>query len=150
MFSQSNTETDYEEYIDKKIYVKNDNGVYEEFVNANEVKYKIIPLSFNNDYVYSEDLSYICIKIGKIVMLSIHTIAFKQLIPNFESIIYGLPKPKSEIMIHLQGGQAASGKSIRVRLDVNGNILSHYSYDNLYGDSQNNQYTGTIIYETNE
>lgn len=45
MFSQSNTEKDYEEYIDKKIYVKNYNGVYEEFINADEVK---------NDYSLAE------------------------------------------------------------------------------------------------
>lgn len=35
---QGSTVTDYEEYVDNKIYVKNDNGVYEEFINADEVK----------------------------------------------------------------------------------------------------------------
>lgn len=37
--------TEYEEYVDKKIYTKNDNGVYEEFLNADEVK---------NDYSLGE------------------------------------------------------------------------------------------------
>lgn len=40
-----NTATEYEEYKDKKIYVKNYNGVYEEFLNADEVK---------NDYSLGE------------------------------------------------------------------------------------------------
>ena len=35
---QGSTATEYEEYKDKKIYTKNDNGVYEEFINADEVK----------------------------------------------------------------------------------------------------------------
>ena len=39
------TTTNYEEYVDKKIYTKNDNGVYEEFINADEVK---------NDYSLAE------------------------------------------------------------------------------------------------
>lgn len=39
------TATDYEEYKEKKIYTKNDNGVYEKFINADEVK---------NDYSLAE------------------------------------------------------------------------------------------------
>ena len=35
---QGSTATDYQEYKEKKIYTKNDNGVYEEFLNADEVK----------------------------------------------------------------------------------------------------------------
>ena len=35
---QGSTATDYEEYKEKKIYTKNDNDVYEEFLNADEVK----------------------------------------------------------------------------------------------------------------
>lgn len=31
---QGSTATEYEEYIEKKIYIKNDNGVFEEFINA--------------------------------------------------------------------------------------------------------------------
>ena len=35
---QGSTATEYEQYKEKKIYVKNDNGVYEEFINADNVK----------------------------------------------------------------------------------------------------------------
>lgn len=34
---QGSTATEYEEYIEPKIYVKNDNDVYEEFINAKDI-----------------------------------------------------------------------------------------------------------------
>ena len=38
---QSAVATEYEEYIEKKIYCKNDNGVFEEFVNVNSIETNI-------------------------------------------------------------------------------------------------------------
>ena len=50
-------------------------------------------LTFNEEYVYSSDLQSDCFKIGKMVFLNIHTIAFKK---GFEEsgtqFISGLPK----------------------------------------------------------
>ena len=47
---QSTTATEYEEYIEPKIYVKNDNDVYEEFVNISELENRITQLE---ELVYS-------------------------------------------------------------------------------------------------
>ena len=112
-----------------------------------------ISLYVNEDYVYLSDLQYMCVKIGKLVILNIRTLAFKQEIPNYQEIIYGLPKPSEYTIVYLYGGNGASGATMRLGISDNGNsgvIKTHWSPSPIYGDSANNQYGGTIIYKTNE
>ena len=132
---------------EKKIYVKNDNGIYEEFSRINDIS--LIPLTINEDYVYSTDLDYICVKIGNIVLLKINTIAFKQKMSNGTVFLSGLPKPKQATITYLSGGMEAEGDAIRIL--INNNAMNiHHSTMEYYGDSANKQYFGTFIYETNE
>lgn len=109
-----------------------------------------IPLRFNFDYVYETDLQYTCVKIGKLVILNIHTIGFKQEIPNYQEIIYGLPKPVEYKILSLQGGNSATGNSLRLAINGNANIQTHWSPVALCGDSANYQYGGIFIYKSVE
>lgn len=114
---------------------------------------KTISLYVNEDYVYLGDLQYMCVKIGKLVILNIRTLAFKQEIPNYQEIIYGLPRPSEYTIVYLYGGNGASGHTMRLGISDNGTsgiIQTHWSPTPIYGDSANNQYGGTIIYKTNE
>lgn len=111
-----------------------------------------IPINFNMDYIYSSDLDYICVKIGKLVILNIHTIAFKQEVPtNGQMLINQLPihnKGNAGIIFYLYGGGInASGKTLRLALTQYGNIQTHWSSDIIYGDSANTQYSGILIYK---
>lgn len=68
---EQGTATAYEPYIEKKIYTKNDNEVYEEFCNVkvlNDMIPQKINLTINTEYVYLTDLSYYCFKVGKMVI----------------------------------------------------------------------------------
>ena len=110
-----------------------------------------INLTFNEDYIYSTDRQYTCLKIGKVVILNIHTIAFSQETPNDTYIIYGLPKPKENIVFALLGNNSAQGGTTRcVLLKSTGNIRIHYGAPGYYGASSTRQYNGILIYETSE
>lgn len=56
---QNLTATDYEEYIEKEIYVKNDNGVFEKFINADDIPQETDEVLLGNGTYYK--------KYGKVV-----------------------------------------------------------------------------------
>lgn len=141
---QGSTATSYEPYIDKKIHTKTDNG-YEEFYNENPLT---IPIYFNENHIYSNDREYLCFRIGNIVFLQLRVIGFIDSPANNEALIYGLPKPKTNNIFYLHGGNSAQGDSVRCRLNDNGEIVIHYSSPSFVGDSSNNQYGGVLMYET--
>lgn len=110
---------------------------------------KPIALNFNEEYVYSTDLSYICFKIGKIVFVNINIIAFKILIPNGGLIISGLPIAKTPYFAFpILGALGAENNSARVIMNELGELHIHYGSPSQYGDSANKQYTCTFFYET--
>lgn len=110
-----------------------------------------INLTFNEDYVYNTDLEYYCLKIGKVVFLNIRTIAFKQSpAESGTQLISGLPKPNNYSIFYLHGGNNASSSSVRCSVNIEGNIVTHYTNISYVGDSSNSQYDGTLIYLTNE
>lgn len=49
---QGSTATEYEEYKEKKIYIKKDNGGYEEFINVDEIK--ITTKDFSSEVIFNE------------------------------------------------------------------------------------------------
>ncbi len=106
-------------------------------------------LSVNETYVYTEDFSYSCLRLGNVVFLNINTIAFKQDIPNFTWFLTGLPTPVSYIVGFLQPSWPSYN---RVRFGLSySNMQTHWSAPiNLVGDHANNQYYGTIIYLTTD
>lgn len=142
--------------MSKSIKLKNDTYIDSSSIAHNKEKLSDILntesriLIFNEEYVYSSDLQYDCFKIGKMVVLNIHTIGFKQNLNHGELLISGLPKPNEAIIFHFYGGNESSGLTIRCVLDTNGNILTHYGGTTSVGSSANKQFGGTFIYRTNE
>lgn len=59
MLEQNSTATDYEPYIEKEIYVKNDNGVFERFLKYDDIPQKSGEVSLGNGTYYE--------KYGKVV-----------------------------------------------------------------------------------
>lgn len=112
---------------------------------------KPITLNFNEEYVYSTDLSYECFKIGKMVFVNISSIAFKSEIPNTAVIISGLPLAvKPYITYQIIGGRGATDDCARVIMNTLGELRIHYGSPSKYGDSANKQYTCTFMYITSE
>jgi hypothetical protein len=150
---QGSTTTSYEAYIDKKIYTKNDNGVYEEFVNVASLN-ALIPqrkyIVINQEYVYDSDLQYTCFKIGNVVFLNIGSIAFKKALSHENVLASKLPIPKEYCIGYLFGGQNAQGAegSLRVAVNTDGDMVVHYGNTEIVGESSNKQFNGTIMYET--
>lgn len=142
--------------MSKSIKLSNDNYldsssiVYNKQLLSDILNIQEIPITFDTNYVYSSDLQYTCVKIGKLVILNFHTIAFKQLIPNFQSLVTGLPKPNEVIIFYLYGGNSASGSTLRLSIATDGIIHSHYASDVVYGDSASKQYSGILIYKTSK
>ena len=109
-----------------------------------------ISLTIDTNYVYSSDWNYSCFKIGKMVILNIHSIAFISEMDNYVQFIYGLPKPVNYKTFYLMGGNGASGSTARCGLREDGSIQTHWGSPTQFGDSANKQYEGTIVYETYE
>jgi len=106
-------------------------------------------LTINSDYIYSEDLSMDCFRIGQYVILTIKTIAFKVNPPNFAVLVSGLPTPKYSTISYLTPGYPGYNRA-RVAVYEH-NLQTHWSAEvNLIGDHANNQYFGTFIYETSD
>lgn len=136
--------------LENENYIDSSSIVYNRQKLSDILDIQTIPISVNTDYVYYNDMQYTCVKIGKLVILNIQTVAFTQEIPNYQEIIYGLPKPINAIVFYLFGGNVANGNTVRLGLNPNGNIQTHWSPAILYGDSANKQYGGILIYKTNE
>lgn len=132
-------------YLDSSSIVHN-KELLSDIINISKIN-----LQFDSDYIYTNELSYICFKIGKICILNIYYIAFKSDMENYKQFILGLPKPKDNILFYLYGGLEAKGSAIRCGLNCSsGNIGKHWSDSIIYGDSANKQYSGILIYETIE
>lgn len=143
--------------MSKSIKLKNDTYIDSSSIVYNKQKLsdilniQTINLNFNSDYIYDTDLDYKCVKIGKLVILNICTLSFKQAVPNYQVFISGLPKTANEyIIFYFYGGATAMGKSCRCALTPNGDIQTHWGSPGEYGDSANKQYGCTLIYLTNE
>lgn len=109
-------------------------------------------LTFNSDYIYNTDLSYICVKIGNVVILNIYTLGFKSAdyAEINEVLISGLPKPIAPIPFSMYGSVEAEGDTGRFKLNDNGQITSWYWNISQYGSSANKQYGTTLVYLTND
>lgn len=141
--------TEYEEYYEPTLSIRNSNNIFQE-VGISFVSI-IKNLVFNSEYVYSEDLQYICIKIGNVVLLNINEIAFTQDTPNDTLIISGLPRPKQKVIFSLIGNNSAKGDTVRLRiLNTTGEIYIHYGKPAHYGASSTKQYSGFVLYETED
>lgn len=142
----------YVDYTDIQLEISFSATSYAPYLNLEELM-PLLPvaslMTVNEEYVYTSDLSYIVVRIGKIVILNIRTIAFKSEAAHGAVLITGLPPAKNGVIFYLYGGHAAAGTSVRVALQENGTINIHYSSIPQYGDSPNKQYSGTLIYETN-
>lgn len=97
--------TQFEEYADNALFCRNGNGLYEKLY-----KYKLVPLTINTNYVSNSDLDYVCLKIGKIVILNIYSIAFIAAIDNYVDFMYGLPRPTNYRVFYIDGGASAARK----------------------------------------
>ena len=143
--------------MSKSIKLKNDTYIDSSGIAHNKEKLSDILntesriLTFNEEYVYSTDLEYYCLKIGKVVFLNIRTIAFKK---GFEEtgtqFISGLPKPSAYLVFYLYGGMEASGTALRCAITPEGIIVNHYSSPTSVGNSASRQYGGTLIYLTTD
>lgn len=110
--------------------------------------------NFNNDYVYSSDLSYKCLRLGSYVFLIIDTIAFTQNITQTYTVFAtGFPKAKSNTIFYLDYGTIETTQlydRARVAITQDGNLQTHWGNINHYGNSADVQYHGFVIYETSE
>lgn len=109
-----------------------------------------IELAIDTNHVYSTDFNYSCFKIGKMVILNIHSIAFTSLLDTYVKFISGLPKPVSYKIFYLIGGNGAEGSVARCGLCEDGSIQTHWGSPSNYGDSANKQYEGIVVYESIE
>ena len=126
---------------------------YVPYLNLKEVMPLLpvfLPMGVVEEYVYTTDLSYFVIRIGKIVILNIRTLAFKSIVPHGSVIIYGLPPAKNGVIFYLYGGNGAKGDATRVYIGENGSVNIHYGSNTYYGNSPDMQYSGTLIYETTD
>lgn len=143
---KGSTASSYEAYIEPSINVDGD-----EIYNLKLQTPQKITLSFNTTYVYSTDLDYTCFRLGKLVFLFINTLAFKvgaiADFPNYSVIISGLPRPAQYRFCYLQPSGKSDNK-FRASISTEGNMKRHWSADPVYGDTQNRQYSGCIVYET--
>jgi len=107
-------------------------------------------ISFNSEYVYYEDLSFSCIKIGRIVILNIYTLGFKKAMDNYVVFASGLPKPTVYTVFYMYGGNGACGTTARIAITGEGTLQTHWGAPPHYGESANKQYSCTLVYEAVE
>lgn len=142
----------YADYTNIQLEVSSTASAYAPYLNLEELM-PLLPvtslMTVNKEYVYTSDLSYIVVRIGKIVILNIRTIGFKSVVPHGGKIIYGLPPAKNGVIFYLYGGNVAKGDTMRVFVDENGEVNVHYESNTYYGSSSDRQYGGIVIYETN-
>ena len=90
--------TEHAEYVESKIYVKNDNGVYEEFISENRIEdminksmeVKKINIVLSNDF--SKGVIN-CFRSGKIVLVEVSDVQIKENKTEWTTILAtGLPK----------------------------------------------------------
>ena len=108
-----------------------------------------IPLAINENYVYSTDFDVYCYKVGKLVIIEFCEMAFKTSPETGETIISGVPTPISPTTFSLFGNNLAKGDTVRLHIRSN-DINIHFKSPEHYANSANKQYSGVVIYKTNE
>ena len=143
----------YADYTNIQLEISSSATSYAPYLNLKEVMPllpKTLPMTVNEEYVYTSDLSYIVVRIGKIVIVNIRTIGFKSAVPHSSTVIYGLPHPTASAIFYLYGGNIAKGDTTRLILTTDGNVNIHYGSNIHFGNSADAQYGGTLIYETTD
>lgn len=128
-------------------YIDSSGIVYNHDTLKSILEQNSISITVNQTYVYTNDLTYLCFKIGKIVILYFGCVAFKDNPPNYTKIISGLPPADKYTICHLVAGVGVSGNALRLGVNTDGTIQTHWSANVITGDSANKQYTGAIIYK---
>ena len=120
-----NEKTSYEPYIDKKIYTKNDNGVYEEFYSEESVfEIKTGTGSPIPEYISGAENNHYE-KVGKVVSYSF-TMTVTGSWGTTTKFIRRLPRPKTNVRF-LAIDTTNSDKILRCSLNTNGEISNAYS-----------------------
>lgn len=108
-------------------------------------------IKVNSTYCHTTDFAYQCCIIGNYAFVNIGSVAFKTgNVPNYTTILTGLPPAKQYYVFHLLGGLGTKNNPcIRVGINGEGSLQTHWtegiSYNADY--SANTQYTGTFVYE---
>ena len=122
---------------DNSIYVRNSNGVYEEFIKKE--KYSRSSASVNSSNLSSVERNE-CLKFGKIVVFYF-TATAKVDLENTAELFFGLPIPV--INIRAIGVNAGQNNPIRFGINTEGKILNQYSPSTI---KAGNVIEGQIVY----
>lgn len=138
---QNSTATSYEPYIEKEILVKKDNGVFEKFLNADDLIF-LFGEGIRSNPLASGRCKYY--KFNKMVCLVFSDIIANQSLGNNTILFSGLPGAKATGTFILQS--YSEFYQTRCRIDGSGNVSIHYSSMEQGGATR--QYYGMFIYET--
>ena len=137
-------EGSYEPYTDKKIYTKNDNGVYEEFLKVYDLTPKSIPIVLA-DFVKSGAVEVI--RSGNVVVVEVSDVVFKEDRVEWNTVFaYGLPKPfatKSDVW---KKGCLLNNKGV-IGINGDGNLIIS---ERTGTQSTSSTYNGQFIYMTTD
>lgn len=135
---EQGTQTTYEPYVEKEIFVKNDNGVFEKFYSeklANGWKNAIFTQYVGGAIIYTQ--------IGNLVIVQFDDLKVLQNITEHGTVLAtGLPKSNKYIRTELVSYNNPI-KPFRIAIDENGNIINHYC--NVNADNSVNFY-GSLMY----
>ena len=124
---------------------------FKEFENIIPTK-KWTGIGVNSTYCHTTDFAYQCCIIGNYAFVNIGSVAFKTgNVPNYATILTGLPPAKRYYTCHLLGGVGTKNNPcIRVAIREDGGMQTHWHVGGIVYDansSANTQYTGTFVYE---
>ena len=132
------------------VYLDSSNIVYKRKSLKSILEQPSITLQFNTNFIYTTDLEYDCYKLGKMVFVNFHTIAFKAVPTATDWVISNLPHPSNIIISYLIGCRDCQGTTWRYKVETDGCILPHYTSAPVVGSTQNKQYYGVLIYQAKE
>lgn len=140
-FEQGPTTTDYEAYIEKEIYVKSDNGVFERFYK----EYSLTKILDVKDETYG--IRVRAYKQGKIIQLCLNTNSILTDIATGEigytlATLPGGARPLENFIFQVQ---TSTNKRFTVRVRTDGVILFTYNYVAITGGS-NEQVNANITF----
>lgn len=123
---------------------------YKSYANIIPTK-KWTGIGVNSTYCHTTDFVYQCCIIGNYAFVNIGSVAFKTGdVPNYATILTGLPPAKQYYACHLLGGVGTMQyPCIRVGIKDDGDMQTHWTGGIAYdaNSSANTQYTGTFVYE---
>lgn len=125
---QGSTATKYEEYIEPKIYVLNDYGVYEEFITKEDDLADYKPSLVKDDTYVSSIATNWCEVRNGIAYVSMNlTLVAGEMSTAAATLVSGLPTPKvnAEIQTHLYN--STENHSIRARITTAGLLRWWYN-----------------------